>query len=83
MVLQFGRCVCSASDKLQIVSLDIDTNNKTLIVNANDTLAAGTQVTLNVGFALNGSDYDKYVRFENKIKVTDLSIIITEITIPT
>ena len=75
--------VCDASDKQQIVSLDIDTNDKTLIVNANDTLAAGTQVALNVGFAVNGPDYDKYVRFENKVKVTDPSIIMAEIAIPT
>lgn len=74
--------VCAETDSTQTASLDIDTNAKTLIVNINNNAKAGTLVTFNVGFAVNGPDYDNYVRFENKIKVTDPSIIMTSISIP-
>ena len=32
---------------------------------------AGTVLTLNVGFAVNGPDYDDYVRFTFEVGVTD------------
>ncbi|MGV8094598.1 MAG: DUF4859 domain-containing protein [Mangrovibacterium sp.] len=66
----------------KIVSLEIDTDAKTLIVNAEEQAAAGTVLTLNVGFAVNGPDYNNYVRFSFNVSVTDPSIIITSINIP-
>jgi hypothetical protein len=74
--------VCTASDASQTVSLDIDTNAKTLVVNANDAAKAGTVLAFNVGFAVKGPDYDSYVRFLFNVSVTDPTIILTSISIP-
>jgi hypothetical protein len=74
--------VCTAGDVAQTTSLDIDTNAKTLTVNVNDTAKAGTVLAFNVGFAVKGPDYDKYVRFLFKVSITDPSIILTSISIP-
>ena len=72
-----------ASDEdTKLVSLDIDTEAKTLIVNAEEAATAGTVMTFNVGFAVDGPDYDTYVRFSFNVSITDPSIIITSITIP-
>lgn len=75
--------VCAASDASQTVSLDIDTNAKTLIVNPSSNAKAGTVLTFNVGFAVKGPDYDNYVRFMFNVSITDPSIILTSIDIPT
>lgn len=74
--------VCTATDASQIVSLDLDTTGKTLIVNPNNSAKAGTILTFNVGFAVNGTDYDNYVRFMFNVSITDPSIILTNIFIP-
>lgn len=74
--------VCTASDTTQTVSLDIDTNAKTLTVNANDKAKAGTVLSFNVGFAVKGPDYDNYVRFLINVSITDPTIILTSISIP-
>ena len=66
----------------KIVSLEIDTDAKTLIVTAEEQATAGTVLAFNVGFALNGPDYDSYVRFLLNVSVTDPSIIISSINIP-
>lgn len=55
--------VCAESDASQAVSLDLDTTTRTLKLNAKEGTAAGTLFGFNVGFAVNGPDYDKYVRF--------------------
>jgi len=65
-----------------IASLEIDKDAKTLIVNVNEQATAGTILAFNVGFAVNGPDYDDYVRFSFNVSVTDPSIIITNVTIP-
>jgi ribosomal protein L21E len=65
-----------------MVSLEIDTNAKALIVNVNEQAAAGTVLAFHVGFAVDGPDYDNYVRFSFNVSVTDPSIIITSVTIP-
>lgn len=75
--------ICTAGDATQTTSLDIDTNAKTLSVNVNDTAKAGTVLSFNVGFAVKGPDYDNYVRFSFNVSITDPTIIITSITIPT
>lgn len=72
----------TADDETKIVSLEIDTDAKTLIVSAEEQATAGTVLTFNVGFAVNGPDYDNYVRFSLNVSVTDPSIIISSINIP-
>ena len=74
--------VCTANDTLQTVSMDIDTNAKTLNLNINNAAQAGTVLSFNVGFAVNGPDYDKYVRFMFNVSVTDPTIILADITVP-
>jgi hypothetical protein len=67
--------VCQESDTLQVMSLEIDTNAKTLKLNPKSDAKAKTEFSFNVGFAVNGTDYDKYVRFMFNVSVTDPSII--------
>lgn len=74
--------VCKESDSLQVMSMEIDTNAKTLKLTPNAKAKAGTVFSFNVGFAVNGPDYDNYVRFLFNVSVTDPSIILEEITIP-
>jgi hypothetical protein len=73
--------VAGESEK-QVVSLDLDKENKTLIVNTASQAEAGVTPTLNVGFALDGPDYDEYVRFSFNVAITDPAIIIANINIP-
>jgi hypothetical protein len=74
--------VCTATDEALTASIDIDTNMKTLIVNATDKAKAGTVMELNIGFAVVGPDYDNYVRFKFNVSIVDPSIILANITIP-
>ena len=74
--------VCTVNDPARTASLDIDTSAKTLLVNINDTAKAGTVMSFNVGFAVKGPDYDKYVRFTCNVSVTDPTIVLTSISIP-
>lgn len=74
--------VTSESDDKKAVSLDFIPGEKALVVNAVEGTPAGTVLTFNVGFAVNGTDYDDYVRFVLNISVTDPSIILSSINIP-
>ncbi|RNC64112.1 DUF4859 domain-containing protein [Proteiniphilum sp. X52] len=74
--------VTTESDNAKTASLDIDTNNKTLIVTPIENVAVGTSVAFNVGFAVNGDDYDDYVRFSFQVSYTDPTIVMLNITIP-
>lgn len=74
--------VTSETDNVKTVSLDIDTNNKTLTVTPIENVPVGTSVAFNVGFAVNGPDYDDYVRFSFQVSYTDPTIIMLNITIP-
>lgn len=65
-----------------VASLQLDENEKKLIINVNGEAEAGSETSFNVGFALNGPDYDDYVRFSFNIAVTDPSLIITSVNIP-
>lgn len=65
-----------------VASLEINLDSKQLVINVNENVEAGTTITLNVGFAINGTDYDDYVRFTFNVAVTDPSLIITNIVIP-
>jgi hypothetical protein len=65
-----------------VISLDFDKSAKTLTINAGESAEAGTTFSFNVGFAVNGTDYDEYVRFAFNVSITDPSIILTSISIP-
>lgn len=65
-----------------VASLEINMDSKQLIVNVNENVEPGTTITLNVGFALNGPDYDDYLRFTFNVSVTDPSLIIINVAIP-
>lgn len=65
-----------------ISSLDFDKNTKQLILDVNENAEAGTTLSFNVGFAVNGPDYDDYVRFAFNVAITDPSLIITSVSIP-
>ena len=65
-----------------IATIEIDTANKMLVVNMEDKAEVGTSLSLNVGFAVNGTDYDNYVRFNFVITVTDPGRIVVSNTIP-
>uniref|UniRef100_UPI0025C3BDF9 DUF4859 domain-containing protein n=1 Tax=Marinilabilia sp. TaxID=2021252 RepID=UPI0025C3BDF9 len=65
-----------------VASLDFDENGKRLVIDVNDEAEAGSETYFNVGFALNGPDYDDYVRFSFNVAVTDPSLIITSVNIP-
>ncbi|HNW52034.1 MAG TPA: DUF4859 domain-containing protein [Prolixibacteraceae bacterium] len=66
-----------------VASLDLDKSAKALVVNVNSSAVAGTTMSFNVGFAVKGDDYDDYVRFSFNISVTDPSIVLVSISIPT
>lgn len=74
--------VTTESDNAKTASLDIDTNNKTLTVNPVENVMVGTSVSFNVGFAVNGPDYDDYVRFSFQVSYIDPTIVMINITIP-
>lgn len=74
--------VCSVDDPTQTASMDIDTQAKTLIVNANEKAADKTALTFNAGFAVKGPDYDKYVRFTFNVSIKNPSAILTSTSTP-
>ena len=64
---------CSADDADGKATVTLDKAAKTLNVELTEGgIVAGTVFTLNVGFAVNGPDYDDYVRFTFEVGVTDL-----------
>ncbi|MDA3879976.1 MAG: DUF4859 domain-containing protein [Prolixibacteraceae bacterium] len=62
--------------------LDFDMNAKTISLNIHPDAKAGDMLSFNVGFAINGDNYDKYARFAFDVAVTDPSLIITTVSIP-
>lgn len=74
--------VTTESDASKTVSLDINAAEKTLTVYPVEDIAVGTSVGFNVGFAVNGPDYDDYVRFSFQVSYTDPTIVMLNITIP-
>ena len=75
--------VTAEADASKTASLDINVGDKTLVVNPIEGVAVGTSVGFNVGFAVNGPDYDHYVRFSFQVSYTDPTIVMLNITIPT
>ena len=75
--------VTAEADASKTAALDINVGDKTLVVNPIEGVAVGTSVGFNVGFAVNGPDYDRYVRFSFQVSYTDPTIVMLNITIPT
>ena len=74
--------ITTAEDAEQLATLDFDVTTKTLNISLENDASAGTEFAINVGFAVNGTDYDNYVRFAINISVTDPSLIITSVSVP-
>ena len=74
--------VAKESDASKTVSIELNAGNKTLTVYPIEDIAVGTSVGFNVGFAVNGTDYDDYVRFAFLTSYTDPSIVMLNVTIP-
>lgn len=53
---------------------ELDANTKSLLISALETAVTGASVGINVGFAVNGTDYDRYVRFLNDIVIVDTPV---------
>lgn len=72
------------SDTAQVATITLDKQTKTIVLHMPAGSKAGVSLTTNVGFAVNnGRDYDRYVRFNISMAVSDPSVIIKTITIPT
>lgn len=72
--------VCDSSTG--VLSVELNTAEKSLIVNCEETAPLGA-ATLNIGFAIdNGMNYDDYVRFTFNITITDPSKNIVTGTLP-
>ena len=74
--------VTTESDASRTASLEINASDKTLTVYPVEEIAVGTSVGFNVGFAVNGPDYDNYVRFSFQVSYTDPTIVMMNVTIP-
>ena len=74
--------VTNESDASKTVSIELDAGNKRLIVHPIEDIVVGTSVSFNVGFAVNSTDYDDYVRFAFQTSYTDPSIVMLNVTIP-
>lgn len=74
--------ICEEGDASQTASIELDKAAKTLIVDMNDGVKAGTELYLNVGFAVAGPDFDTYLRFSFNLSVTDPTVVITSVSIP-
>ena len=62
-------------------TVELNTADKTLVVNALESVMVGSAVSINVGFAINGTDYDQYVRILSEIAIVDVPIEVS-ISIP-
>lgn len=65
-----------------IATLELDKEGKTLKVEVMEGTAVGSSITINAGFAVNGPDYDDYVRFSISLAVTDPGRIVVSDMIP-
>lgn len=62
-------------------TVELNTSDKILVVNALESVMVGSAVSINVGFAVNGTDYDKYVRILSEIAIVDVPVDVS-INIP-
>lgn len=66
-----------------VATVELDKAARALVVTVPEDAAAGVAITANVGFAvINGTDYDRYVRFNVSVSVTDPGTVIKDVTIP-
>lgn len=65
-----------------IATLELDKESKSLKVEVVEGAPVGSSITMHVGFALNGPDYDDYIRFSISLAVTDPGRIVVSETIP-
>lgn len=55
-------------------AVELNAGNKTLVVSALENAAMGASVGLNVGFAIDGPNFDQYVRFFSDIVIVDTPV---------
>ena len=62
------------SDTVQVATITLDKQTKSIVLHMPADSKAGVSLTTNVGFAVNnGRDYDRYVRFNISMAVSDAS----------
>lgn len=72
---------CAADDENARATVTLNKDAKTLTVALTEGgTVAGTVLALNVGFAVNGPDYDDYVQFILNVSVTDPTVAVIDIT---
>lgn len=62
-------------------TVELNTSDKTIMINALENVVAGSTLSINVGFAINGTDFDQYVRILSEIVIIDVPIEVS-INIP-
>lgn len=71
------------SDTAQVATVTLDKQSKSIVLYMPKDSKAGVSLTANVGFSVNnGRDYDHYVRLNINMAVSDPSVIIKTVTIP-
>lgn len=72
--------IATSADAAGRLELNKETN--ALVLSINENAPAGTVLAINVGFALNGPDYDTYVRFSIKVTLVDPTIVLVSGNMP-
>ncbi|MDM8153257.1 DUF4859 domain-containing protein [Bacteroides gallinaceum] len=74
---------CEANDEYCRAMVSLNQSARTLTVELTEGgIVAGTVLSLNVGFAVNGPDYDNYLRFTFEVSVTDPTVSVTSVNLP-
>lgn len=74
---------CAADDENARATVTLNKDAKTLTVALTEGgTVAGTVLALNVGFAVNGPDYDDYVQFILNVSVTDPTVYVAAVDLP-
>ncbi len=72
---------CEANDENCRAMVTLNQSARTLTVELTEGgIVAGTVLSLNVGFAVNGPDYDNYLRFTFEVSVTDPTVAVLSVT---
>ena len=72
---------CTADDADCKATVTLDKAAKALTVELTEGgIVAGTVLSINVGFAVNGPDYDDYLRFTFEVSVTDPTVAVLSVT---
>lgn len=62
-------------------TVELNASDKTIVVSALESVMVGSAVSINVGFAINGTDFDQYVRILSEIAIVDVPVEVS-INIP-